>query len=70
VTGLSEAHFNLNMPSHQLQMYDHASHLDKLLSSDLPVEDVIAQTGQVVVSIPTILFSRHYLIASSEMLLQ
>jgi hypothetical protein len=45
------------MPSYQLQMYDHASHLDKLLSSNLPVEDIIVQTGQVVVSEPTLLSS-------------
>jgi hypothetical protein len=57
MTRVSDAHHDLNMPSHQLQMYDHTIHLDKLLFSDQPVEDIIVQTGQIVVNEPTLLLT-------------
>jgi hypothetical protein len=37
------------MPSDQQKMYDHASNLVKLLSSEISEEDAISQIGEIVV---------------------
>jgi len=37
------------MPSDQQKMYDYASNLVRLLSSNIPQEDAILQIGQIVV---------------------
>jgi len=38
------------MASDQQKMYEHASHVIRLLSSEIPEEDIITQIGIVVVS--------------------
>lgn len=57
------------MPSDQQKMYDYASDVNKLLSSDLPGEDIVVQIGSLVVRIKPLTFI-YYLRTSSEMLLK